>query len=418
MKLTPSGSRIYIVQYRPKGQNAKTRRYTIGRHDDPWKTEAARNAAADLLAEVRLGKDPFEADRKARREEAAAEAEERDRKERAKKERFEVVVADFICRYAKPKNRRWQEAERVLNSSDLNAWKSRSISTFSKRDIVELMDKVVDRSPASARLLFAHLRKFFNWCVGRLLLSISPLTGLKGPDNVKARDRVLTDAEVVLVWKAADSLSAPFGALIRMLLLTGQRRDEVTSMRWSEVEMQKAEWIIPADRAKNGQSHSVDLSAPALAILGALQAEKRAKQRPKKSNSNPGETASSAELDLVFTTNGRTCVSGHSKAKVALDEAIAALRREDDPELTPEEATLPPWRIHDLRRTAATGMARLGFAPHVVEAVLNHRSGVRGGLVAVYQHYDHRPERKQALEAWATHVSSQVSADPAQKHPA
>jgi integrase len=328
------------------------------------------------------------------------------RKERAEKERFELVVADFIRLYAKPKNRRWDEAERILTSADLKAWQTRAIGSISRREVVQLVERVSERSPGAARLLFAHLRKLFNWSVGRLHLDQSPLNGLKGPELYKPRDRVLSDAEVALVWGASSKLPQSFGALIRMLLLTGQRREEVTAMRWSEIDLEKAEWIIPASRAKNGQSHSVDLSAPALSILEGLRPKSGTKASAKRTRRAVAASAKPKDLDLVFTTNGVTPVSGHSKAKAVLDEAIIALRMKESPAVAPDAAALPAWRIHDLRRTAATGMARLGFAPHVVEAVLNHRSGVRGGLVAVYQHYDHRPERRAALDAWARHVET------------
>jgi integrase len=238
-------------------------------------------------------------------------------------------------------------------------------------------------------LAFAHARKFFNWCVENAYLEVSPCSGMKGPPAFKARDRWLNDDELRLVWRASSDLAAPFGAFIKMLILTGQRRDEVARMAWSEIDLERAEWTIPAERCKNGKAHVVDLSPPAIELIRAQ-----------------GRTG-----ELLFTTTGSTPISGFAKVKRRLDEIVEAKRAEGAKALglpAPSDP-IPAWRVHDLRRTAATGMARLGNPPWVVEAVLNHISGVRGGLVAVYQHYEHRPERRAALRGWAEHVLAVVT---------
>jgi integrase len=214
----------------------------------------------------------------------------------------------------------------------------------------------------------------------------------------------LNDAELRLVWRASYAASDPFGPLLRLLILTGQRRDEVTSMRWSEVDLETAEWTIPAERAKNGKSHVVDLAPLALAELKVLRL------RTDNARKAAGARKKGLDFELVFSTTWTTPVSGHGKVKAAMDEDIALQRREADRSLKAEQATLPAWRLHDLRRTAATGMARLGFPPYVVEAVLNHRSGARGGLIAVYQHYDHRSERRGALHRWDAHIDGLMQA--------
>jgi integrase len=404
LKVTPTGKRIYIVQYRPKGQSRIIRRYTLGRHGDPWRTEAARTAAEDLLARVRLGEDPFETDRRRRESEAAAILAEKEKKERERQERFADIAELFIEKYAKPRNRRWSEPQRIFRSRDLKPWRDRPISSITKRDIIMLIDGISERSTASARMAFANLRKLFSWCVERLYLEASPFQGLRGPPPSRARDRVLNDSELKLVWQFSYSASDPFGPLFRLLILTGQRRDEVTSMRWSEVDLETAEWTIPAERAKNGKSHVVDLAPLALAELKALRL------RTDEARKAAGPRTKGLDFELVFSTTWSTPVSGHGKVRAAIDEGIALQRRKADRGLKADQATLPAWRLHDLRRTAATGMARLGFPPHVVEAVLNHRSGARGGLIAVYQHYDHRSERREALHRWDGHVAGLIQA--------
>lgn len=389
LKVTPRGTRIYLVQYRPRHGRA-TRRYTLGKHGAPWTTEQAREAAQKLLARVRLGGDPFAEEQIARRMQIAQAAAQVEEEQRAQAELFPVVVAEFIKRYAAPKNRSWPEARRILTSVDLAPWENRRISQISRREVMSLVDRVQARAAGAGRLLFAHLRRFFSWCVERLYLDISPMAGLRGPPLPKARDRVLSDREIALFWRATEQISHPFGPLLRLLLLTGQRKNEVTAMSWVELDLDAAQWTIPGERTKNGQAHAVDLSASAVGILRRMQ-HQGDRDYNRLSNGNHSKTS----RRYVFTTTGSTPVSGHSKAKMALDA------------LMHDSGGLPvtPWRIHDLRRTAATGMAQLGSAPHVVEAVLNHRSGSRGGLVAVYQHYDHRSERRAALLAWDKHVS-------------
>jgi integrase len=399
VKVTPAGRRIYIVQYRPKGATAvhsRTRRYTIGRHGAPWTVEKARVAATDLLARVRLGQDPFLSDQETRDKESAqlkarrqAEADAKAAKLRAEREAFELVVADFVERYAKIKNRSHSEAYRILNSADLADWLGKPLSTITRTDVRQVVDTAASRSQGGGRLLFAHLRKFFNWCVENALLEVSPCQGMKGPPSFKARDRWLTDNELRLVWQGCEELGEPFGPLFQLLILTAQRRDEVACMARSELDLAAREWIIPAARAKNAKAHVVDLSPAAMAIIEG---------RP-------------TYHDLLFTTTGETAVSGFTRAKARLDAIIQTNREAVAVKLGMPLplAPLPAWRVHDLRRTAATGMARLGCQPFVVEAVLNHISGVRGGLVAVYQHYEHRPERKAALLAWSDHVEKLVA---------
>jgi len=400
VKITPNGTRTYLVQYRPRGVPAalaKTRRFTIGKHGSPWTIDAARDRARDLLARVRMGEDPADAlivARTREREEAermaaAAEA-ARLQAEEDTRLAFENVLRQFIDKHASG-NRTGGEAKRILKKDAEPAWMGRAISTITKRDVIELVDAVGDRSPGAARLLFAHVRKLFNWCVDRGYIDTSPCTGLKGPSPTRARDRWLSDDEIRLIWLACTDLGEPYGPLIKLLLLTAQRRGEVSCMDWSEVDLERSEWIIPSARAKNGRAHAVDLSPQAAAIL---------KDRtPKKG--------------AVFKSSEGTPVSAHSDARERLDdfiEARRALEAEARGEEPPLEA-LPEWRLHDLRRTAATHMSRLGVRREVIEAVLNHQSVVRGGLVAVYQHYDHRAERKAALFEWADYVASLVAAD-------
>jgi integrase len=209
----------------------------------------------------------------------------------------------------------------------------------------------------------------------RKIVPTSPAENIDAPKSVEKRDRVLSEGEVKSFWLATSSLPLPYDAFHRALLLTAQRREEVAGMRWPEVDVEKGTWLIPKERTKNGKEHLVHLSPQVLAALPVR-----------------GDSA------FVFASaKGHTSISGYSKAKGRLDQAMNPAK---------------PWRVHDLRRTAASGMASLGFQPHIIERVLNHVSGAQGGLVGVYQRYEYIEDRKRALCAWGNHVEALVSDKP------
>lgn len=399
LKVTPGKARVYLVQYRPRGlaaADSKTRRFTLGRHGSPWTIDKARAAAADILARVRLGEDPAatlasarEKDCRAIADAEAAEAAELARREQEARLAFELITEEFLEKHAS-RNKTARESRRILENDAVPAWKGRPVTAITKRDVIDLIDDVEERSAGAARLVFAQLRKLFNWCVERAYLDISPCTAINGPSLFKPRDRWLADAEIRIVWLACEELGLPYGPLFKLLLVTAQRRGEVSGLSPSELNFERAEWIIPGARTKNGREHAVDLSPLALELLRPLVP--------------PG-----TNKPFVFTTTGRTPVSGHSAARKTLNEIIERRRVEEAEACgmaAPQQPMLP-WRLHDLRRTGATHMSRLGARREVVEAVLNHLTG-RGGLVGVYQHYDYRDERKAALLAWGSHIQSIV----------
>ncbi|MDP3704012.1 MAG: tyrosine-type recombinase/integrase [Candidatus Omnitrophota bacterium] len=416
VRITSAGARIYLVQYRARpapGEPPRTRRISIGQHGELWKIDDARAEAKRLLALVDLGRDPF-ADREAEREAehqaklaaqeaAAAHAREAERRET---ESFAAVAELFIERKAK-KNRTWAETERLLRfglgpaqdgkrasghrtkldaaPGPIKAWGKRHVSEIRRGDVAELLESIGQRSPAVARATFAALRPLFDWCVERDLMAVSPCDKLTAPPRSKARDRVLSDSELHIIWQASERLGYPFGPVVQLLMLTGQRRSEVAGMTWAEVDLDAGRWRIPAERTKNGKAHEVDLSPQAVAVLKKI-------------------AITSAH---VFPARGEGAVRGFSATKRRLDELTAEIVAEDEGSEAPS-----PWRLHDLRRTAATGMAALAFPPHVVERVLNHISGTQSGLVGVYQRHEYRPEREAALKAWGQNVAAIVSGQP------
>ena len=252
-----------------------------------------------------------------------------------------------------------------------------------RRDVLDVLDGVVERgSPVLANRLLARLKHFFKWTVERGILDASPVLGLRPPSPESSRDRVLTDHELRAVWKAAEDIGYPFGAAIQLLILTGQRRSEVLEAEWSEIDLPGRLWTVPRERSKTDSAHLVPLSDAAADLLSAL---------PR------------VGTQLVFTTNGTAPFSGVSKAFECLNRRAAEHLG----------CPIPQWRPHDLRRTFASGCARLGIPVHVIERALNHTSGTFGGIVGVYQRHDYAEERRRAMDAWASHVMDLVVGSPA-----
>jgi len=247
----------------------------------------------------------------------------------------------------------------------------------------------------------AVLRRFFNWTVEREIITASPMAGLKAPTAETARDRALNDEEIRLFWAGCDKLGWPFGPMFKLLLLTAQRRDEVRGMEWTEIEpREKRVWAIPREKAKNDRAHEVSLSELAIEIIDGLPRMSRPRT----------DSAGSEPSPYVFTTNGERPVSGFSKAKERLDKHMLELLCAELGEAgkDPGKAEIDGWILHDLRRTAATGMARLNIAPHVVDWILNHVSGTIRGVAAVYNRHAYLEERRAALEAWGRYVEGLV----------
>ena len=339
--VTAAGKLSWLVQRRIGGKGGKTIRYVIERCP-PMYLDAARAQAEMELTELGKGVD-IVSRRKQERQKV---------REALLAGKFGETVELYLKRRSEP-GRFWSELKGRFEREIIpKLGKDRLVATISKADIRRLIETKEDTHPAAARTLFESLRPFFKWCVERDLIAVSPMNDLSPPPIPEARDRVLTDAEIKAFWKSAYQMGYPFEPFYKLLLLTAQRRDEVAGLRRSEIDLAKATWTIPAERTKNGKEHLVHLSPQAVRILDGLP----------------------ATSELLFTTTGSTSISGFSRVKRALDASIEKALR----------GTLKPWRVHDLRRTAASGMAALGFQPHIVERVLNHVSGATGGLVGVY----------------------------------
>jgi integrase len=306
---------------------------------------------------------------------------------------FSAVAAEFVERHVKRNTRASsaRQTERWLAKEVLPKWGNKRIQEITKRHVLDLLDGIVDRGGGlSANRVLAAVRKLFNWAVQRGIITISPAAGIKAPLAETSRDRVLSDDEIRWTWLACDRLAYPFGSMAKILLLTGQRRNEVSGMTWDELDLDKALWRIPGGRTKNDEAHEVPLSDAALSVIASLPRIK----------SNKG---------YLFTTNAETHVSGYSRAKSMLDKAMLEIARDE----RAQDVEIPRWTFHDLRRTAVSCMARLGIALPVIEKVVNHSSGSFAGIVGVYQRHSFADEKRTALQAWANFVLSTVERRPA-----
>jgi integrase len=286
---------------------------------------------------------------------------------------FERMVEEWLKRdQSKNKASSQYQLHRSLEADLLPAWRGKRVDEITKRDIHNLLDSIADRgAPIMARRVQAYVRRFFRWCIERDILKVDPTAGMPRVGNGKSRERVLTNDELVKVWRGADSIGH-FGSVVRMLILTGARREEITQLRWSEIDGNAIKLV--GNRTKTGAPHFISLSAPAQALLNGM---------PRIAGS-----------DFVFTASGLKPINGWSRPKIGLDS----------------RSGVTDWRIHDLRRTVATGMEKLGITLQVVEAILGHTSGSKGGIVGVYQHHNYAEEKRAALEAWGAHVVRLVHA--------
>ena len=345
---------------------------------------AAHRLVAERKHEIALGRDPGLAHIAAKRQIASSD-------------KFGGAALDFVEQHAKRKTRRWEDTARLLGLKPegdgggfetikkglADRWRDRPIAEIDGDLIHAIVEETREKgipglgrhrrepSESRARSMFAALSAMFGWLIAKRRLRQNPCVGVARPETPKARERVLTNDEIVRFWKATDEASKPFGQLLKLLLLTGSRLNEVAGMRRAELTQEGQTWTILGERTKNHKTHVVPLPKIAADILATVD----------------------TDGDIVFTTNGKTVVSGWSKTKRRLDDAMR----------------IPPWRLHDLRRTCATGMAEIGIAPHIVEACLNHISGAKAGVAGVYNRAAYGAEKKVALERWAAHVDGLVS---------
>jgi integrase len=359
VKITPKGRKVFIVLYRAGGAGSKLRKYTIGPFGRVT-LHQARVAAQKVFAAKLEGRD--------------LAAEKREAKRRVVADRVEDLLATFIIQRLS-KNRSIAEISRLLRREVGKPWAGRSIHEISKRDVVELVCTIEQRgAPGSANKTLKSIKTFLRWCVGRAVLDRSPAEGVPLPAKEVARDRILDDRELANVILAARKIGGPYGSIVELLALTGQRREEVAGLHRDEFDLAQRIWTIPRARTKNAKAHIVHLSKQALAVLERAD------------HCGP----------LVLSPLGTKTFQNFSHAKRLLDQLSG----------------VTGWRLHDLRRTCVSGMARLGVAPHVADKILNHQSGTISGVAAVYQRHEFLAERRAALNRWGAHVAGLLKEAP------
>ena len=352
VKVTPKGRKVFIVLYRTGGAGSKLRKYTIGPYGRVTPHQG-RVAAQKVFAAKLEGRDPA--------------AEKREAKRRVVADRVDDLLETYIAQRLS-QNRSGGEISRLLRREAGRLWADRSIHEITKRDVVELVTAIEQRgAPVAANKTLKSIKTFLRWCVGRAVLDQSPAEGVPLPAKEVARDRVLDDEELARIILAARQIGSPYGGIVELLALTGQRREEVAQLSWEELDFVQRVWTIPKSRTKNAKAHVVHLSEQSFAML------KRTDERE----------------PFVFSLLGSKPFQEFSRAKRVLDQLSG----------------VPAWRLHDLRRTCVSGMARLGVAPHVADKILNHQTGTISGVAAVYQRHEFLAERREALERWGAHVA-------------
>jgi integrase len=390
---TPQGRRTWVLFYRYRGEQ---RRLSLEPPYPALSLADARKQAGDALALVSQGIDPAVVKAKAK-------------EPVAKPDTFATVVDTYLTRGLEKKDRAPRyvvETRRNFTNHVLPRWGAKPLAEIVRKDVIAMLEDIAESGtdrkvdgttvhaaggPIAANRVLAAVRALFNWSIRRGLVEVNPCALVDRPGSETARERTLTAEEVKELWPHFVSLGYPFGAFFRMCLITGQRRTEVAEMRWADIDLEAKTWTLSADQTKAGRAHVVPLSQMALDILTKL---------PRKTFAE--RNGSIKPSPFVFTSDGDVPISGFSRAKASVGEKVLATRQGEDS----GAGELAGWSIHDLRRSVATDMARLGITSFVISRVLNH---VAAGVTAKhYNHYEYLTEKRHALDTWAAYLDRLV----------
>jgi len=361
----PSGRKSFAVRYRNAAGRPRKLTLPAG-----ISLAAARKLAADTMLEVAQDKDPATTKQAKRSARATVD----DTVARLTEQFIELHAK----RHTRPSTLRATESN--FRNIILPAWGARSVHDIKRRDVIDLLDAVVVERPILANRLKATISKFFNWLAARDVIKASPCAGVAAPAEEKPRDRVLNDDELRRLWRAGEAVGGNVSAYTKLLILLGQRRNETGALKWDETflglglgEIRNV-LELPAERMKGKQAHVVPLSTQAAAIIDAM---------PRVDD---------------FVLGGALRWHYHH-VKDALDAHMG---------------DVPKWTLHDLRRSVASGLARIGVALPVIEKILAHRGQSFSGVAGIYQRHSFLPEMATALQRWADHVERLVSGKPAE----
>lgn len=365
VRVGAGGAKTFVLRKHVAG---KYRNITLGRYSERLSLAAARKKARQLLSDFELRADPAAAIPKITRRSDQS-----------------YTIQRLLPDYLKSKShlRGLGEIERVFKRHILPEFGDRAADRITRSEITRFIDKLAPGAPVMARNILAHFSSFYTWALPRLdHLPCNPCRDAGRPRAPKPRERVLSDKEIAALWQVLDEETGPFGPAIKLLLLTGQRRAEVFEADAEEFELKRGLWTIPATRAKNDKTHLVPLAPLSVSLVKNLIER------------DVGEFEEDSPKLLPARGNPKSGPSGFSKAMRRIRDKLEEKIGEP----------VPHWVLHDLRRTMATGLQRLGVRLEVTEAVLNHISGSRAGIVGIYQRHDYFEEKKAALRAWEQEV--------------
>jgi integrase len=359
LRVSLGGRKAWTVVYRHAG---RLRRLTLGSYPTLGLADARKLAKTTLLEAAR-GADPA-----------------REKKEHRMAETFGDLAELYLDKHARALKRTWKEDERIIEKELCPRWKNVKATEIRRKDVAALLDAIVVRkAPVMANRTKALISKIFNFGIRRGIVEANPALHVANPGKEEQRDRVLTDDEIRAVWTTLDSKKAWVAAVIKLGLLTAQRRGEVLGMRWSELDLDGAWWILPAERTKNGLAHRVALAPQAIQILRKLRTDQEKKRRQERK-------AETTAAIYVFPSPR----AGHIRN---LQKIMPTVRTDSGVE----------FRYHDLRRTAASLMAGIGISRLVVSKILNH---VERGITAVYDRHSYDADKRDAAWRWEAHLTA------------
>ena len=350
LRVSPQGSKSFSFVFR---LGSKMGRITIGKYPD-IDLKTARLKTDEFRKLVALGVDPRDA-----------------KQDKLSKQQMTVdrMVGEFITRYAKPKNSSWKQAENNLKLYLLGELGKRSIHDVKRQDIHLILDDLIEQGKnTAANRALAHIRKFFGWLVERGYLEHSPADHIKPRHEEQERERVLSDGEIRSIWNSAEAMSGPYSAWLKLCFLCGQRRLETASLRRSQIR--DGCWHLSGADTKNKQLHIIPLSRQAMAIVDELLNQ-------------------DGEYLIKTGRTGDKPVNGFSKAKVQLDRYSG----------------VSDWKIHDIRRTVATNLSKLGVDRFLLQRVMNHTDK---SVTKIYDRYSYLEEKREALQKWADRLDEIV----------
>jgi integrase len=377
LRISYGGRRTWVWFYREEG---KLRRATLGQALKGSQTTAepgaldlvgAREAWRAARERLKKGLEPVPAITETSREDGVGTVSK--------------VIEDWLKRdqemnrkYRTPA-RSYGEVKRIMHREVTPLWGKMQVGDVTAAHVEKLLNGITDRGKVTqACRVYARLHRFFRWAAQKRIIDASPMANMARPAADVKRKRVLKDHELCIVWKAAQEIGWPMGSAIQLLILTCARKTEIGALRWDEIDEEGNEICLEGDRTKNAEDRIIPLSAMARSIIDAV---------PRLTDS-----------PFVFSTTTTTPISGWSKVKERIDGLMRA-------ELGKK---FEAWRLHDLRRTAATGLERLGVPLQVTEALLGHTAGSKAGIAGVYQLHDYAAEKRDAVEKWARHVATVV----------